>query len=68
LGESLWNIFNNKIKPLLIFFHSKQGYGFQQDAKKLSFSFSLFGHKFYEFTDHVINIDEIATEVIVKYN
>ncbi len=41
----------------------KLGYNFKQDATKLLLSFPNFVHKFNEFSENVINIDERLTEV-----
>ena len=41
----------------------KLGYSFQQDAKKLYAAFPTLKHKFAQFTDEIINIDEIASIV-----
>lgn len=44
----------------------KFGYSFQQDANKLSMSFPKFVHKFSEFAEDVVNIDEVVAEVFNK--
>lgn len=41
----------------------KLGYSFQQDAQKLAISFPKFRHRFSEFEDSVINIDEIVNMI-----
>lgn len=46
----------------------KLGYSFQQDAKKMSLSFPMFVHKFNEFEEDVINIDEVVTEFQKNWN
>jgi len=55
----------NKFGDLILFNENlmKLGYSFQQDATKLSLSFPNFVHKFSEFSEDVINIDECVTEV-----
>jgi hypothetical protein len=40
-----------------------KGYGFSQDAKKMSMSFPMFEHKFSVFEEDVVNVDEVVTEV-----
>ena len=62
LDESLLN----KFGELILFSDDliKLGYGFQQDGKKLSYSFSIFKYRFVNFIEDVVNIDEVASEVI----
>ena len=38
----------------------KLGYAFQQDGKKLYYSFSIFKHKFSKFSEKVLDIDKLA--------
>lgn len=60
----------NRFGELILFNESlmKFGYSFQQDSKKLALSFPSFKHKFTEFEDDVINIDEIVTEFQKNWN
>ena len=47
----------------LVFFSEKLvklGYGFEQDAKKISHSFPIFEHKFSKFSQSVLNIETMA--------
>ena len=57
----------NKFGDLILFNEKlmKLGYSFQQDATKLSMSFPNFVHKFSEFAEDVINIDECVSEVSI---
>lgn len=41
----------------------KLGYDFDQDSKKLFHSFSKFKHVFFEFSESVININQIIMDV-----
>ena len=58
----------NKFGDLILFNENllKLGYSFQQDATKLSLSFPNFVHKFSEFSDDVINIDEYVLKVMLR--
>lgn len=59
----------NKFGDLILFNENlmKLGYSFQQDAKKLSLSFPCFIHRFSEFEEDVLNIDEIVSEFQKKW-
>jgi hypothetical protein len=54
----------NKFGDLILFSSTllKLGYGFCQDAKRLSCSFPTFKHTFVKFTQDVINLDKVASE------
>lgn len=64
LEESELNRFGN-----LILFNEdivKLGYSFKQDANKLAISFPKFRHRFSEFEESVINLDEIVNLILKK--
>lgn len=58
----------NRFGELILFNEGllKFGYSFQQDSKKLSSSFPKFRHRFCEFEDDVINIDEVVANIQKK--
>ncbi|CAF0717201.1 unnamed protein product [Brachionus calyciflorus] len=45
----------------------KLGYDFDQDSKKLFHSFPKFKHVFSEFSDHVINVNQVISDFEKKY-
>lgn len=46
----------------------KLGYDFDQDSKKLYHSFTKFKHVFFEFSENVININQVISDVNLLKN